>query len=379
MQGKESFLESDKVHGVVFKPLGCVQGHQRNLVFGLFVFIEISVKRNSSKVFGQSVAGAVGSGESRSSLDERLDILHAGLPDRLVFLKQFRNQIQVIHQLLSQKINRHLLKLPTVLLDQINERLEAFSHRRQLREVMGIRGDLKVRFVFSPGQLSDSADRLRADAALRVVDDALEGNIVVGVGDQFQVSNEVLDFLPLIEGDATHNLIGQAPSAQLFLERTGLGVGAVEHGHFAQRSLHPTLLDRVDDSDRFSLGVVDLPQLQLLADLAGRAEGLTFARLIVRDHGRGGLQNFLRRPVVLFQLNDPGAGIVFLEIQNVANIGAAPSIDGLVFITHDTDIVVVADDVPEHQILHVIGVLIFIDHDIPEAPPVALADRLVVF
>src|SRR5256885_13986986 len=57
----------------------------------------------------------------------------------------------------------------------------------------------------------------------------------------------------------------------------------------------------------------------------------TFCRPhIVGDHRRRGLQNVLRRAIVLLQANDLRFGKVLLELKNVADVGAAPRVDRLV-------------------------------------------------
>ena len=107
-------------------------------------------------------------------------------------------------------------------------------------------------------------------------------------------------------------------------------------------------------------------------------KSLALARLVVRDHRRGGSQDRLCRAVVLFQFDNFCAGIIFFKIEYVPDVGAAPTVDRLILIADHTDVVMVADDTFQHQVLDMVGVLVFIDHDIPEPIAITLADHLVV-
>ena len=59
---------------------------------------------------------------------------------------------------------------------------------------------------------------------------------------------------------------------------------------------------------------------------------------IVRNHGVGGIQNGLSRPVVLLQTDDPGPGVLLLKRQDILNGSAAETVDTLVIVTHHADI-----------------------------------------
>ena len=73
-------------------------------------------------------------------------------------------------------------------------------------------------------------------------------------------------------------------------------------------------------------------------------------------------------------------GIILLEIENVADIGAAPAVDRLVFVAHHADVIVRLREQAHQLILAAVGVLIFVDHDvaqpaIPGVPRVLIVEE----
>ena len=71
-------------------------------------------------------------------------------------------------------------------------------------------------------------------------------------------------------------------------------------------------------------------------------------------------------------------GIVLLEIENVADIGAAPAVDRLVFVAHHADVIVRCESRPHQLVLAAVGVLILVDHDVAQAAIPGVARVLVV-
>ena len=68
--------------------------------------------------------------------------------------------------------------------------------------------------------------RLVAEAALGDVDDALEGEVVGGLGDDAQISERVADLGALVEAEAADDPVGQADGDEPVLELAGLELGA---------------------------------------------------------------------------------------------------------------------------------------------------------
>ena len=156
-------------------------------------------------------------------------------------------------------------------------------------------------------------------------------------------------------------------------------VGAIEHGDTWWFGLVPGLanifLDVIGDEERFALAVQSFVIANLRATIAGSPQRFSFALQVVRDDGARRLQNHLRGAIVLFQSNDFGAREIFFKIKNVANIGAAPGINALIFIADDADILLLARQHLHQFVLGTVGVLIFIDQYVAESTVVVAADR----
>src|SRR6185369_10694770 len=116
-----------------------------------------------------------------------------------------------------------------------------------------------------------------ADAARRHVDHAPQAHIVVGIDDQLQVGERVLDLLALVEADAADDLVRDVFPHQLIFYRARLGVGPVEDRHYRVDVVGAKALDRLGDEVRLlelvAAAVVD----DLLAALAIGPEALILA------------------------------------------------------------------------------------------------------
>ena len=71
-------------------------------------------------------------------------------------------------------------------------------------------------------------------------------------------------------------------------------------------------------------------------------------------------------------------GKILLEIENVADIRAAPAVDRLIFVAHHADVVVRLREQPHQLILAAVGVLILVDHDVAQAAVPGVARVLIV-
>ncbi len=108
--------------------------------------------------------------------------------------------------------------------------------------------------------------RLRADAAARHVDDALEGQIVGRLMDEAEIGHRVADFLALVEARAADDAIGQAEGDEPFLELARLEAGAHQDRDLAQRfAVALQRLDLVADPARLLDAVAQAPQHDALA------------------------------------------------------------------------------------------------------------------
>ncbi len=71
--------------------------------------------------------------------------------------------------------------------------------------------------------------------------------------------------------------------------------------------------------------------------------------------------------VVLGEHDGASARELFVKVEDVADIGAAPSVDRLVIIADDAEVFVDRGEAVDHEELCAVGVLVFVDHDLLEA------------
>jgi len=68
-----------------------------------------------------------------------------------------------------------------------------------------------------------------ADTTGRRIDHPFERRVIVTVGDQAQIGQRILDFLPLEETLTAINAIGHGALQQRLFQNTGLRVAAIEN------------------------------------------------------------------------------------------------------------------------------------------------------
>ena len=86
----------------------------------------------------------------------------------------------------------------------------------------------------------------------------------------------------------------------------------------------------------------------------------------MRDHLIGGVQNVSGGSVVLLQLDHHCIRIILFKIQYVADVRAAPAVDGLIVVAHHAQIAFIARHQPHKLILRRIRILIFVHQHIIE-------------
>ena len=96
---------------------------------------------------------------------------------------------------------------------------------------------------------------------------------------------------------------------------------------------------------------------------------------IVRDHRIGGSQDVAGRAVILFQPNGARAGIIVKELLHVADLRAAPAVNRLVVIADHEHLAAFAGKQTDEGVLHIVGVLEFVDQNLAETLPVVFQQR----
>ena len=218
--------------------------------------------------------------------------------------------------------------------------------------------------------------RLRGlpDPPPRGVDDAPERDSVRLVDEQGEVSHRVLDLRALVEAGAADHLIGDPVAHQHVLEHAALGVGPVEDRDVVARAaLVHQPLDLRHGEARLGVLVLQLAHVHRIALAEIGPERLVLARAVVGDDRVGGVQDRLRRAVVLLELDHRRVREVVLEVQDVADVRAAEAVDRLVVVSHHRDVAVLLAEQLEPAVLGPVGVLVLVDQHVPEGAPVAVA------
>ena len=96
-------------------------------------------------------------------------------------------------------------------------------------------------------------------------------------------------------------------------------------------------------------------------------EALGFALGVVGDDRIGRRQDIAQRPVVLLQLHHLRVRVIVLELQDVADVGAAPGIDGLVVVAHHHDVSAEPRQKRRDGVLGPVRVLVLIHQHVGEA------------
>ena len=114
----------------------------------------------------------------------------------------------------------------------------------------------------------------------------------------------------------------------------------------------------------------------LRAALAVGPQPLVLAIAVLADDGAGGVEDDLRRAVVLLEADRCRFGKVVLEVENVAQVCAAPLVDRLIGIADDREVAVDLRQPLDQHVLRTVRVLVLVDHDVAELAGVEVAGLL---
>ena len=268
LAGEDAFLPAGQEDQRELQPLGAVQGHDLDRPVAVRVLgrrpLQVHDQGDMLQIGLQRLELLHGLGQFLQVLQPRLaagavGLLHVGVAALLQHclhhlpvrrgLGQGAPAVQVAHEV-GQGGAGAGLKLVGV--DQA-------AHGRQGGEVV------------LPGDLQNLLHAGVADAALRHIDDPLEGQVVVLGLDQAQIGVGVADFGPFEEAGAADDLVGDGQHDQPFLEGPHLEGGADQDGHvlvFQARlaGVGATRgLDLVGDQTRLGLAVPDSAHPHLVA------------------------------------------------------------------------------------------------------------------
>ena len=95
-------------------------------------------------------------------------------------------------------------------------------------------------------------------------------------------------------------------------------------------------------------------------------EGFPLALGVVGNHPVGRVQDGLGGAVILFQPDDLGVGEGLFKAHNILNGGPPELVNALVVVPHHTEVAPLLCQQPHKQVLGVVGILIFVHHEIAE-------------
>src|SRR5207302_6033695 len=87
-------------------------------------------------------------------------------------------------------------------------------------------------------------------------------------------------------------------------------------------------------------------------------------RGVVPNDRPGRVEDALRRAIVLLELHDVRVRVIALEVENVADIRAAPAEDRLIVVPDDREVLLVRGEVAQQDVLRAVGVLVFVHQDV---------------
>ncbi len=209
-------------------------------------------------------------------------------------------------------------------------------------------------------------DGLAADASGRCVDRPHHGLIVLGIVHQLAIRQHVLDFFTLVKLLTTNHLIRHASLAELAFERARQGIHTIQNRKVARPV--GAALDRLGNSRGDTLGFIVLTRVfdkpHRGSFIVVGEQRLLLAPQVVADEIVSDPQNLFCTAIVLLQAHDLHLGKVILELQNVVDVGSTPTVDRLIRVTSHRQIRIVDRQCPQHDVLHMIRVLVFIHKQI---------------
>ncbi len=127
---------------------------------------------------------------------------------------------------------------------------------------------------------------------------------------------------------------------------------------------HPGKLNLLGHTLGFQLVVVINLKNDSRAIAFLRPELFAAALNVVANEAVCGAENRVGRTIVLLELDDLYFGIMLLHVEQVGDFRAAPSVNGLVVISHHAEVAMLASQLMHQLELGGVGVLVLIHHHI---------------
>ena len=228
------------------------------------------------------------------------------------------------------------------------------------------------------GTVSNLQHRSSPDSTSRIVDDTLDSLFIIRICHQTEISNNILNFLALVETQSAINAIRNTLLSELLLEAAALGIGTVENGKITILAsiLAPDTLHVLRHNRRLFLVAVSRLILNLLTLRILAEHILRNLVAVMLDQTVSRLNDGLSRAVVLLQFEETRSLKLALIVENIIDIGTTETIDTLRVITHGTNTLLLLTELHDDRHLNVVGILILIHQDIIEAGGIFVANIL---
>ena len=211
----------------------------------------------------------------------------------------------------------------------------------------------------------ESFDGGLPQAAFGFVDDTQKAEIVVGVGEDPEIADDVLDLRPLIKAHSADQFEAQPLAAESLLEGAGESVDPIEDCDlFGGSAFGEECLDLLGDVAGFVALVEGVEQLDFGTFTPVAEQRFSQSAAVVLDEIVGRFKDGSGGAIVDFEFDHLGIVEMFVKLQDVSEIGSPPAVDALVVVAHDAEIVVFAAEQAEKFVLQFVGILILVDHDV---------------
>ena len=197
--------------------------------------------------------------------------------------------------------------------------------------MFGRRNDFPQTDLLAAGTIYHLIDSSSTNTASRIIDDTLESLLIIRISHQTEISNDILDFLALIETQSTINPVRDTLFTEFFLKTTTLRIRTVKDSKITILTIIHALesLDILADDQCLLLIAIGRLVQKLFSLCIFTVHILRNLITIVLNQTVCGIDNSLGRAVVLFQLEKFGIIEMASEIQDIINISTTETIDTL--------------------------------------------------
>ena len=208
-----------------------------------------------------------------------------------------------------------------------------------------------------------------ANAALRHIEHSLHIYFIGFVNGSTQISECIFHLATLIKTSAANNFVRNTKTYERLFKNTTLRISTVKNGHFAPlaRIGFVCLVNLLRNPARFIVLIIGVITHDGVACSGVAPEVLWLALNIVGYNRIGCIQNILCAAIVLRQHHSGDIRKCFLKLHDVAKICAAKSVNRLVGIAHNANIVVLCTKHKNNFVLGNVGVLVFVYQNVLKA------------